>query len=317
VGYPLGQKAYHLYDLSTHTFFSSRDVTFHESIFPFSTQLQNTQSDHPNTYTSSLPLSALIPPQTLSIPSSLLGEPSTLPLLSSSNDNTLSSHMPYPPSNHVLPSSPTNIPSLVEPLLSPHVSTPPAFPRRSTRTHTRPSHLQDYHCFHATLLPPGSSCSRSGTHHPLSKFVSYTHLSLSHRAFITSLSAHSEPTSFAQVTSDPRWQDAMQTELTALELNNTWTLCPLPAGKRAIRSRWVYKLKYHSDGTIDWFKARLVAKGYTQLEGLDYTNTFSPVAKLVTLKCLFVVAVVRHWPLHQLDVQNAFLHGDLNEEVYM
>jgi hypothetical protein len=167
------------------------------------------------------------------------------------------------------------------------------------------------------LLPPGSSCSRSGTHHPLSKFVSYTHLSPSHRAFITSLSAHSEPTSFAQVTSDPWWQDAMQTELTALELNNTWTLCPLPAGKRAIRSRWVYKLKYHSDGTIDWFKARLVAKGYTQLEGLDYTNTFSPVAKLVTLKCLFVVAVVRHWPLHQLDVQNAFLHGDLNEEVYM
>ena len=90
----------------------------------------------------------------------------------------------------------------------------------------------------------------------------------------------------------------MQTELTALELNNTWTLCPLPAGKRAIRSRWVYKLKYHSDGTIDWFKARLVAKGYTQLEGLDYTNTFSPVAKLVTLKCLLVVVDVRHWPLH-------------------
>jgi len=197
VGYPLGQKAYRLYDLSTHTFFSSRDVTFHESIFPFSTQLQDTQSDQPNTYTSSLPLSAPIPPQTLFIPSSLLSEPSTLPLLSSSNDNTLSSPMPSSPSNHVLPSSPTNIPSLVEPPLSPHVSTPSALPCRSTRTHTCPSHLQDYHCFHATLLPPSLSCSRSGTHYPLSKFLSYTHLSPSHRAFITSLSAHSEPTSFA------------------------------------------------------------------------------------------------------------------------
>jgi hypothetical protein len=109
----------------------------------------------------------------------------------------------------------------------------------------------------------------------------------------------------------------MQTELTTLELNNTWTLCLLPAGKRAIGSRWVYKLKYHSDGIIDRFKARLVAKGYTQLDGLDYTDTFSPVAKLVTLKCLLTVTAVRHWPLHQLDVQNAFLHGDLNEEVYM
>ena len=85
----------------------------------------------------------------------------------------------------------------------------------------------------------------------------------------------------------------MQAELTTLELNNTWILCPLPAGKRAIGSRWVYKLKYHSDGT-NRFKARLVAKGYTQLEGLDYTYTFSPVAKLVTLKCLLAVAAVRH-----------------------
>jgi len=107
-----------------------------------------------------------------------------------------------------------------------------------------PHHLlsQDYHCFHATLLPPSSSCSRSGTHHPLSKFVSYTHLSPSHRDFITSLFAHSETTSFAQAASDPWWQDAMQTKLTTLELNNTWTLCPLPAGKRAIGSIWIYKL---------------------------------------------------------------------------
>jgi hypothetical protein len=90
----------------------------------------------------------------------------------------------------------------------------------------------------------------------------------------------------------------MQQELEALEQNHTWTLEPLPPGKKPIGSKWVYKIKYHSDGTIERYKARLVAKGYTQIDGLDYTETFAPVAKLTTVRTLLAVAVAKSWELH-------------------
>ncbi|KAJ8899694.1 hypothetical protein K2173_019392 [Erythroxylum novogranatense] len=109
----------------------------------------------------------------------------------------------------------------------------------------------------------------------------------------------------------------MDEELTALELNKTWTITPLPADHKPIGCKWVYKIKYRSDGNIERYKARLVAKGYTQLEGIDYRDTFSPTAKLTTLRCLLTVAAARNWFIHQLDVQNAFLHGSLHEIIYM
>ena len=109
----------------------------------------------------------------------------------------------------------------------------------------------------------------------------------------------------------------MAAELHALEQNHTWTLTPLPSDHRPIGCKWVDKIKYNFDGTVKRYKARMVAKGFTQREGIDYKETFSPMAKLTTVWCLLAIAIVRHWSLHQMDVQNAFLYGDLLEEVYM
>ncbi|CAM8956843.1 unnamed protein product [Rhodiola kirilowii] len=109
----------------------------------------------------------------------------------------------------------------------------------------------------------------------------------------------------------------MQSELKALEDNDTWEITELPHGKNSVGCKWVFKIKRKSDGTIERYKARLVAKGFTQLEGLDYHETFAPVVKMNTVRTLIAVAASKGWPLYQLDVNNAFLHGSLDEEVYM
>jgi len=109
----------------------------------------------------------------------------------------------------------------------------------------------------------------------------------------------------------------MTTEYNALISNSTWTLCPRPSHKHVIRNKWVYKLKQKSDGTIDRYKARLVAKGFEQQDGIDYTETFSPVIKPAAIRLIFALAVHYDWIIWQLDVSNAFLHGQLTDEIFM
>ncbi|KAK4402748.1 Retrovirus-related Pol polyprotein from transposon RE2 [Sesamum angolense] len=109
----------------------------------------------------------------------------------------------------------------------------------------------------------------------------------------------------------------MDAEIQALEHNQSWDITPLPKDKKTIGSRWIYKLKLKPDGTVDRHKARLVAKGYTQVEGVDFFESFSPVAKVVTVRVLLALAASKNWHVHQIDVNNAFLHGNLEEEVYM
>lgn len=106
-------------------------------------------------------------------------------------------------------------------------------------------------------------------------------------------------------------------EIQALESNNTWTLTTPPPGKHPIGCKWVYRIKLNSDGTIERNKVRLVAKGFSQIEGIDYKETFAPMAKMVTVRALLAASVHHNWYIEQLDVNNAFLHGDLHEEVYM
>jgi len=109
----------------------------------------------------------------------------------------------------------------------------------------------------------------------------------------------------------------MDEELSALHKTDTWDLVPLPPGKSVVGCRWVYKIKTNFDGSIEQYKARLVVKGYSQQYGMDYEETFAPVAKMTTIRTLIVVASIRQWCISQLDVKNVFLNGDLQEEVYM
>ncbi|CAL8170379.1 unnamed protein product [Prunus armeniaca] len=126
-----------------------------------------------------------------------------------------------------------------------------------------------------------------------------------------------EPSSFKAASQSPEWQSAMREEIEALHAQGTWDLVPLPAHKNLVGCKWVYRIKKNADGSIARHKARLVAKGFSQEEGIDYYETFSPVVKPTTVRLILALAAQFQWSLRQLDVKNAFLHGVLQEEVYM
>ena len=159
--------------------------------------------------------------------------------------------------------------------------------RRSTRQTSRPSYLDDY------LLMANLECE------------------------MLLLSLCDEPRSYQEASKNKRWRLACSDEIESINKNETWVLIDKPPGVKVIGLRWVFKIKRDADGKIIKFKARLVAKGYVQELGIDFDEVFAPVARIETIRLLIGLAAARGWEIHHLDVKTAFLHGELNEDVYV
>nr|GEU96263.1 retrovirus-related Pol polyprotein from transposon TNT 1-94 [Tanacetum cinerariifolium] len=301
-----------------------RHVTFQEHIYPYH-KLTNTNQ------TSSIPSSIFIPQQvpspifhTSPTPSSSpspehnLSNPSpsqTKPVITEPN---ISQPTPEPIISNSPPSTPTSptptntTTESIQPTTQSHF-TPPLPTRTSTRQKTTSTKLKDY-----IHYKPPSQINFIQSKHRISHFINYHNITKpSTLHLINSLNTEKEPTSYKQASKHPKWVEEMNKELDALESNNIWELTPLPPNKQAIGSKWVYRIKYKADGSVKRYKGRLVAKRSNQKEGVDYTETFAPVAKMVTVRTILTMATVSNWHIHQLDINNAFLHGDLDEEVYM
>ncbi|XP_020240280.1 uncharacterized protein LOC109819099 [Cajanus cajan] len=246
LGYKSGTKGYIVYDIKTRELSVSRNVVFHENIFPY--QLKSPTNTTSN---SSIPLPTFIPTEPF--------------------DYT----QPQTESEPEIPQNPLLDSEIAETVTTPHNPIPT--PQCSTKRIIKPpSYLQDYHynLVAATAVPHQSSSK--GNLYPLSQVLSYDCLTPSYQSFILNITTTPEPTRYSKAVKHECWRIAMDQELEALARNNTSVLVDKPPDKNLIGCKWVYKVKHKQDGTVERHKARLVVKGYTQIEGIDFMDTFSP-----------------------------------------
>ncbi|XP_059072468.1 retrovirus-related Pol polyprotein from transposon TNT 1-94 [Cryptomeria japonica] len=126
-----------------------------------------------------------------------------------------------------------------------------------------------------------------------------------------------EPCNVEEALSHHAWKLAMDEEYQSIIKNDVWDLVPRPKGKSIVSSKWLFKIKHNADGNIEKYKARFVARGFSQKEGIDYEETFAPVARYTSIRTIIAIAASKGWKLHQMDVKTAFLNGVIEEEVYI
>ena len=127
----------------------------------------------------------------------------------------------------------------------------------------------------------------------------------------------SEPSTFEEASQHYVWQDVMMDKYHSVIKYDVWEIVPRPEGKSVVTSRWLYKLKHAADGSVEKYKARFVARGFSQVEGIDYDETFASVARYTSLRALISIAAEMGWKIHQMDVKTAFLNGIIQEEIYV
>jgi hypothetical protein len=127
----------------------------------------------------------------------------------------------------------------------------------------------------------------------------------------------SEPSNFEEAANQQVWRDAMVEEHNSIMRNDVWEIVSRPVGKSVVTSRWFYKVKHAADGSVEKYKARFVARGFSQKEGVDYEETFAPVARYSSIRAVLSIASEMGWSIHQMDVKTAFLNGVIEEEVYI
>ncbi|GKC34154.1 ribonuclease H-like domain-containing protein [Tanacetum coccineum] len=310
IGYSNFKKGYRLYSLDKHQFIFSRDVKFFENIFPFKdsevgkNDSTNVLQDvnHINFFDIEYPE---IPNDDERVANDLNKGKSDSSSSSESGSNINTADFPVDSgndadsSNDFVATQNEEVATLEENVFSegnldqnPSSSQGVQNVRRSSRQSVFPKNYNDF-------------VVESKVKYGLEKYVSYSKLNTKFFCFISQLNKTREPIS--------HWIDDMNQEMNALLRNGTWELVELPEGRKAIGSKWIYKIKFRSSGEIYKYKAILVAQDFGQKERIDYEETFSPVVKMLTVRSLLNIAVSMSWPIFQLDVNNAFLYGDLEE----
>ncbi|KAK0599182.1 hypothetical protein LWI29_003021 [Acer saccharum] len=298
---------------ATSRVFVSRHVVFVENIFPFSTTMNSAHSDPLLTATRWLQFPFHNEPSHGSTDST--SDQVSPPLLDSSLTDIIPIHM-QPPHNSL---SPTPVPHLIE-------SNPPA----GSSHHTAPLSTQQ-----TNTLPPNQSSSVHTDSEPAPLPHDPVIIHSSHQIHTRSKSQifkpkaifdlhttaistpQTEPTNLSQAHKFLEWRHAISAEYDALVQNGTWKLVPSSSTQNVVGCKWIFRIKRHPDGSVARYKARLVAKDFNQRPGVDFTETYSPVVKPVTVRLILTFAVTNGWPLRQLDVNNAFLQGSLTDDVYM
>nr|KAJ0213000.1 hypothetical protein LSAT_V11C400157850 [Lactuca sativa] len=317
LGYSSDKKGYKVLSLDSNLVFVSRDVKFYESVFPLklkSSSITNKYNDplsssDPFSYDDSLYSSSLLDSSRVdnlrdvhqrcgASADQYLDETNLFDV----SNQTGEAHVPS--SGEMFPSTSTMSEESGQDNTNSLEGDQSIRTTRSGRTVHLPAKFSDYIV--------------EGKHKfGIEKTVNYSLLDNENLCFVSNLNKTVEPKTYSEAALDTNWIKTMNDEMEALYRNNTWEITDLPKGRKPIGCRWIYKIKYKSNGEIERFKARLVAKGYSQREGIDYEETFSPVAKMVSVRVVLSLAVHCSWPLFQLDVNNAFLYGDLSEDVYM